>query len=272
MFAYIGGKSRQSKWIRSLMPLDYVAYVEVFGGAMWNFINLPYNPDVVYYNDCNIFLANLWLCMKEYDKFLEVIEHRNFKLNDKETYHRLKSKSKKNYEYINEFKEPIKLMRPDFGTGVEYMYVLTHCFSGDISGGMKLSTNGFTPLVNRLKNPKYREKLDKIVVWNMDYEPVIRMFTDESAFLYLDPPYWGTEKLYDFHNYTTEDHYRLSRLLNKSKTRWMLSYYDYPELKELYPEDKYNYYYKDFQKSSTMNKKGVKKPKATEVLVTNYTL
>ena len=82
----------------------------------------------------------------------------------------------------------------------------------------------------------------------------------------------STEKLYDFHSYTTEDHYRLSRLLNKSKTRWMLSYYDYPELRELYPEDKYNYYFKDFQKSSTMNKKGVRKPKATEVLVTNYTL
>jgi len=250
--------------MRSLMPHNYVAYVEVFGGAMWNFINLPYNPDVVYYNDCNPFLANLWICMKETDEFLRMLDTKKFELNHKETYHFLK-KQIKQYE-IDGFKSP------NFGIAADYMYVLTHCFSGDISGGMKLSTNGFIPLVNRLKNPKYIEKLDKIVVWNMDYEPVIRMFTGDDAFLYLDPPYWGTEKLYDFHSYTTEDHYRLSRLLNKSKTRWMLSYYDYPELRELYPEDKYNYYFKDFQKSSTMNKKGVRKPKATEVLVTNYTL
>jgi len=74
MFAYIGGKSRQSKWIRSLMPNDFIVYVEVFGGAMWNYINLPYVPEVVYYNDVNPHLANLWFCMKEYDKFLELIE------------------------------------------------------------------------------------------------------------------------------------------------------------------------------------------------------
>jgi len=265
VFAYIGGKSRQSKWIRSLMPIDYVAYVEVFGGAMWNFINLPYNPDVVYYNDSNAWLNNLWLCMKEYDTLLEKIEEWNLPLNNKETYHKLK-KEVFNYTSLS------CLTPPDFDWAVMYMYVLTHCFSGDISGGMKLSTNGFIPLVNRLKSSKYREKLDKIVVWNMDYEAVIRMFTDDSAFLYLDPPYWGTEKLYSFHDFTTEHHYNLAKLLNKSKTRWMLSYYDYPELKELYPEDKFNYFYKDYQKSSTMNKKGVRKPKATEVLVTNYTL
>jgi len=98
------------------------------------------------------------------------------------------------------------------------------------------------------------------------------MFTDDSAFLYIDPPYWGTESLYGFHSFINQDHYNLSRILNKTKTRWILSYYDYPELRKMYPEDKFNYYFKDYQKSSTMNKKGEKKPKATEVLVTNYTL
>jgi len=245
------------------MPIDYVAYVEVFGGAMWNYINLPYNPEVVYYNDVNSYLTNLWECMKEYDKLLEVIEEYNFPLNDKYTYHKLKKEIFNNKENL----QPI-----DFDWAVMYMYVLTHCFSGDISGGMKLSSNGFIPLVNRLKNPKYREKLDKVVVWNMPYSVVIKLFTDDSAFLYLDPPYWGTEKLYGFHEFGKEDHHNLAKLLGKSKTRWMLSYYDYPELRELYPDSKYNYYFKDYQKSSTMNKKGVRKPKATEVLVTNYTL
>jgi len=268
MFAYIGGKSRQSKWIHSLMPIDYGCYVEVFGGAMWNYINLPYIPDIVHYNDINPFLVNLWVCMREYDKFLEVIEHKNFKLNDKETYHSLKSRIKHYYEKL----EPLSFLEPDFNVAVEYMYVLTHCFSGDISGGMKLNTNGFIPLVNRLKNDKYRKKLEYMQVWNMPYYAAIKMWIGDSVFLYLDPPYWGTESLYGFHNFTKEDHYKLSKLLNKTDARWMLSYYDYPELKELYPEDKFNYFYKDFQKSSTMNKKGVRKPKATEVLVTNYTL
>ena len=131
---------------------------------------------------------------------------------------------------------------------------------------------GFIPLVNRLKNPKYREKLDKVQVWNKNYEEAIKWFNGHKVFLYLDPPYWGTEYLYGFHSFGKEDHYNLANLLRKSGTKWMLSYYDYPELRELYPEDKYNYYFKDYQKSSTMNKKGVSKPKATEVLVTNYTL
>jgi DNA adenine methylase len=261
----MGGKSRQSKWIHSLMPHNYIAYVEVFGGAMWNYINLPYIPEVVYYNDVNPYIVNLWNCMKEYDKFLEVIEYRDFKLNDKKTYHMLKKL------FFQQIKPEIE--NPNFEIALNYMYVLTHCFSGDISGGMKLSTNGFIPLVNRLKNPKYREKLDKVMIWNMDYDTVIKTFVDDyNTFLYLDPPYWGTESLYGFHNFDKEDHYKLSTLLKYSGTRWMLSYYDYPELKELYPEDKFNYYYKDYQKSSTMNKKGVSKPKATEILVTNYSL
>ena len=265
----MGGKSRQSKWIHSLMPHNYVAYVEVFGGAMWNYINLPYIPEVVYYNDVNPYLVNLWNCMKEYDKLLEVIEYKNFKLNDKETYHSLKNQLKENYNNL----EPIPFLGPEFNVAVNYMYVLTHCFSGDINGGMKLSTNGFIPLVNRLKNPKYREKLDKVMIWNMSYDAVIKTFIDDDCtFLYLDPPYWGTESLYGFHGFGKEDHYNLATLLKYSEARWMLSYYDYPELKELYPDDKFNYYYKDYQKSSTMNKKGVSKPKATEILITNYSL
>lgn len=246
------------------MPIDYVAYVEVFGGAMWNYINLPYIPEIVYYNDVNPFLTNLWKCMRETNTFLNMLDIKQFKLNDKETYHFLKKQIKQHEE--NGFESP------NFGIAADYMYVLTHCFSGDTSGGMKLNTNGFIPLVNRLKNPKYREKLRKLKICNMDYEHIISMFTGDDVFFYLDPPYWGTEKLYQFHGFVTQDHYNLAKLLDKSKIRWMLSYYDYPQLRELYPEDKYNYYFKDFQKSSTMNKKGVSKPKATEVLVTNYTL
>jgi DNA adenine methylase len=269
MFAYIGGKSKQSKWIRSLMPYNYITYVEIFGGAMWNYINLPYIPPVAYYNDINPFLMNLWNCMKEYDKFLEVIHHKNYKLNDKETYHNLKERIKNYYNNVVD-KQTISFLGPDFNVAVDYMYILTHCFSGDISGGMKLSSNGFVPLIKRLKQDKYRKKLDRLSIWNMPYNKAIEVFTADSTFLYLDPPYWGTENLYGFHNFGEEDHYKLSELLSKSKTLWMLSYYDYPKLEKLYPKDKFNYYYKSYQKSSTMNKKGEKKPKAVEILITNY--
>lgn len=53
MFPYMGGKSKQSKWIQEVFPKNFDNYVEVFGGAFWVYINSDnlHNKKTVVYKD-----------------------------------------------------------------------------------------------------------------------------------------------------------------------------------------------------------------------------
>jgi len=76
MFAYVGGKYRQAKWISKYLPKNFERYAEVFGGAMWTYINGNINVDDVHYNDFNSQMANLLYCCSEYDKFIPILDSR----------------------------------------------------------------------------------------------------------------------------------------------------------------------------------------------------
>lgn len=67
----------------------------------------------------------------------------------------------------------------------------------------------------------------------LDFGQVIQ---DDScpSVIYLDPPYYQEGNALYEHGFTCEDHKRLSDLLKTSKHRWILSYDDCPEIRELY--------------------------------------
>jgi len=185
----------------------------------------------------------------------------NVKLNDKPTFHANK-KLIKNIE-LNQKEDFIKSIH-NYNMASIYVYLLTHCFSGDISGGMKLKENTWKPFLNKLNNQYYINKLDSITaVENMDCEDLIDKYDGENVFLYVDPPYFGKEHLYGFHNFTKEKHYSLATKLKQAKAMWILSYYDYPDLKDLYPVQDYIWLKKEYTRSSS----SVKGAKGTEVLV-----
>lgn len=122
---------------------------------------------------------------------------------------------------------------------------------------------------NKLKDPKFREKLDKITVKNQSYSEILKNEDSEDTFFYVDPPYYGTEDLYGFHPFTKEDHHNLIELLKNTKSKWMLSYYEFPQLLEWFPEDQWRWERKDYKKAS-MASKGKGQTVGTEVLVLNY--
>lgn len=261
----MGGKSKQAKWISELMPVvnSDILYVETFGGAMWNFINNTFVPKCAVYNDMNIYIYNLWCCIKEYDKFLKILKEKNFKLNDKPTFKRIKKTFFSNRECIP----------PDFNIASEYIYFLSHCFSGDASGtgNMRLNKQGFIPFMKRLENQKFTKRIDLITdIENLSYEKIIEKFDSENTFFYIDPPYWQSENLYSFHSFIKESHFELAEILQNIKGKFLLSYYDYKELSDLYPKSKFNRFKKEYKKSSRPNKKNEKKPITTEVLISNY--
>jgi DNA adenine methylase len=68
---------------------------------------------------------------------------------------------------------------------------------------------------------------------NFDFEDLINE-NDTEAIMYLDPPYYvkGND-LYQF-GFTEEDHIRLAKLLRNTKHKWLLSYDDCDEVRQLY--------------------------------------
>lgn len=107
-------------------------------------------------------------------------------------------------------------------------------FSGTtLSGGMSPGHPRFTPsAIERLRS----FKADNFQVEHADYRDVIPQHDD--AFLYLDPPYMNGQALYGVKGNThkTFDHLALAELLQK-RDRWLMSYNDCPEVRELYKDN-----------------------------------
>jgi len=249
VYPYIGGKNKIGKWIREQMPSkNWHLYAEIFGGAFWTYLKGNIKADSVIYNDYNPFLYNLWICMVFHrDKLIDCLK--DFKPNDLPTYH----ENKKILKDIEEnSKEEFVKTIPNFDIVKRYVYQLTHCFSGDISGGMKRTVNGMNSFNSKLVDSYYINKLNSVTeVTNMDCIDFIDKYDNNDVFFYTDPPYYEKEHLYGFHNFDKQKHYDLADRLKNCKAMWILSYYDYPDLKDLYPEGDFIWLRKEYTRSSS---------------------
>jgi len=272
MISYIGGKSRMAGWICDYIPNDIETYVEVFGGAFWVYVkgDIHERPKLkeVVYNDKNRFMANLFECFTDHETFSEVLALT--KSQDIEVF----TTAQENLNVISKGNCNFEL--GDLALAHQYAYVATQVFSGskileskfiDLKG--KYSSK-YDALRRRLQNPKVIERLLKITkVENMDYTDLILKYDSPTTFFYCDPPYWKTENYYSNHNFDANDHHTLVEHLKAIKGKFALSYYDFTELSEWLPKNKYNWVEKEFAKAAGAQK-GKKQNKGTELLIMNY--
>jgi site-specific DNA-adenine methylase len=170
----------------------------------------------------------------------------------------------------------------------KYVYVLGQVFSGsrpetatymDYKGKYRCKVLVF---MDKLKNPKYREHFDKITfIENMDFESVVKKYDSPTTYFYMDPPYWKTENYYSNHDFDAKDHIRLADAIKGISGKFSLSYYDFPQLSEWFPEfavskhnqldmfgqSPYKWERKDFSKAASTKKE---KNVGTELLIMNY--
>jgi site-specific DNA-adenine methylase len=139
--------------------------------------------------------------------------------------------------------------------------------------------------MDKLKHPEYRKHLDRITfVESMDFQDVVEKYDSPTTYFYMDPPYYLTENYYSNHIFTRETHERLAVTLKNIKGRFGLSYYEFPQLKEWFPEDgialgedrqytmfnsNYKWIRKSFKKAAAAKKDGTQN-EGIELLITNY--
>lgn len=282
--SYIGGKSRIApKLIIPNIPRDIEIYCEPFSGMFWTFFSMSLsefpNLKTIVYNDFNPINYNLFRCVVEdHQKLLD--ECKKIPVQKKGEF----PTPPECVEFFNSAQKELydeNLLigdKPNYNLAAKHALVLSSVFSGanpekakfiDLKGKYH---SKFTSFMNKLNNPKWQKLFESIThVENMDFEEVIKKWDSDKTYVYADPPYYivGEGSYYSNHDFTRDDHLRLSETLKSMKGRFSLSYYDFPQLSEWFPNAEYVWISKDFHKSA-MAKQGKEQSKATEILIMNY--
>ncbi|NBP36523.1 MAG: DNA adenine methylase [Betaproteobacteria bacterium] len=282
MFPYIGGKSHHVNWMDPLFPDNFNTFVEVFGGAGWVSVKSKKvsNARVKIYNDFNPLLANVYEC---------------FRLDPNKLLGLMKSTPKSELARYKQYQKDLfvnldwnSVQIGDFDLAVKYLYLQTQVFAGT-----PLSQDNvpyFTELKANRKYPsKYdtlckklaREEIQQVLksinhVEKLDCEDLIKKYDSDSTFFYIDPPYYKMEFYYS-KDFPREKHQSLANTLSNIKGKFALSYYDFEDLRNFYPKNKFFWHSQDVYRSAATRGSTVKtkeeynkNSKGTEILIMNY--
>jgi len=219
---WMGGKSRSAKWIVSHFPERRICYVEPFCGAchvLFNKSVLPKESEVI--NDADGDLINLFRVFRYHHDYLWQEMH--YLLHSREEFYHAR-------EYLGV---------TDIQRAANFLMIIRNCFGAILRDtpsfgyGIHRSSHNGLPLL-KIKNiiTAFRERLDKVVVENLDFADVISRYDSPDTLFYCDPPYINTHQ-YRL-RFTMDDHIRLADCLSKIKGMALVSLNDCSEARELY--------------------------------------
>jgi len=262
---YPGGKSKASKILIDFIPDDVTYVVSPFfgGGSFENFLALR-GAKVIGYDYCKP-LVNFWVAyLTQKDRLFERARAMSEEILSLE---HDRVNQKKLYEF---WREIANADENEFESGACYFALNRAAFSG-----MTLIAG---PRSNRYIDAQFGSKalgnLEKIefAVQSVGYQDCLKTLAKHrSDFLYLDPPYVmetkNKEIIYgsggDMHR--GFDHVGLRDALKKHKERWVLSYLDVPEIRDLY--EGFNFQNVTWRYAM---KSGANRPQGKELVITNF--
>ena len=245
---WIGGKRALRNEILQRMPSGIGRYIEVFGGAGWVlFGREPSSKVVEVFNDYDAELVNIYRCIKYHS---DALQHELDLLPDAREvfFDCLAQEQVRGLTDIQRAARSLYLIKASFGTN-------RHTFATAPKGVCNISASF----------PAVQERLRRVIIENLDFEHLIKIYDRENALFYCDPPYFETEKYYRA-RFQENDHKRLADALHSIKGRFLLSYNDGPQVRELYADC----IIEPVSRRNTLSAQSVDDYK--EVLVRNYEL
>ncbi len=194
-------------------------YVEVFGGGAWVlFHKLPGKFEV--YNDFNPNLANLYRCVRDHPE--ELCEELRYTLN-----------ARVDFDHIREVLRT-KTVIPDIRRAAYFYQIIRESYASglDSFGAQPHNMWRNFPLITEAS-----KRLQSVVIENKDFEKLIQQYDRPNTIFYLDPPYYETEDYYEDVGFGTADHERLCNALMQIKGKFLLSYNDCPQIRQLYSRE-----------------------------------
>ena len=215
--SWIGGKKALRDEIIARFPTDYKRYIEVFGGGGWVLFHKAPGNDFEVYNDRNPNLVNLYRCVRDHPD--ELISELTYALN-----------SRTDFDYIRKvMKTPTEI--PDVKRAAYFYQLIRYSYASGLDSYASQPHsmwNNFPLITNACA------RLQKVVIENKDFEKLIDQYDRPESFFYCDPPYFETEDYYEDVGFTKDDHIRLADRLSSIEGKYLLSYNDCPEIRELY--------------------------------------
>ncbi len=253
--SYYGAKTTMLGKILPLFP-PHRCYIEPFGGSAVVLLNKEPAP-VEVYNDLSDDIVNFFRQLREHPD--EIVRRLTLT-----PYARAEFDLSKN---------PPPDPESDLDRAIRFFIFANYRFNGEMGKktvGWKRARTRNQALTFARKIPKLERAIDRlraVQIEKRDFADVLTAFDGPDSFAYCDPPYIGFEKEYrDL--FFADDHERLADCLRRFEGRAMVSYYDCPEARALYPGwharviEKYNH--------AGNGKQGSRRRIVKELLLMNY--
>lgn len=216
--SWVGGKKALRDEILIRFPQSYERYIEVFGGAGWVLFHKPPDSFEVF-NDANSNLVNLYRCVRDNPRKL------TYKL-------RYMINSRDDFRVIAQQRKNGLFRRfHDYDRAAKFYYLMLYSY------GHKTERFGCKPVASWSKFPlieRAAARLQSVIVENKDFENLIKTYDRPQSFFYCDPPYYNTEDFYLDIDFGKNDHKRLRDTLLEIEGKFLVSYNDCPEIRELW--------------------------------------
>jgi len=109
-------------------------------------------------------------------------------------------------------------------------------------------------------------RLRRVNIDHLDFRDCINNWDTPETLFFLDPPYYHGES--GFYQFSVEDHRDLRTILGKIGGRWMLTYDDSENIRELYKD--FNIQAISSSLSSQKVENGGKRIRLRQLLITNF--
>ena len=247
-------------------------------------LGTPNPPPLEVYNDFDRNLTNLFHCMKE--RTVATVRELGFcNLNSRDDFIAVRRFFKDEQFEDKYFSEELRLtditfpppeaaelkeirtrITKDYDVrrAAMFMKLLRYSYSSSCKSyaSQPFDIRRLFGLITELKN-----RMANVVVENQDFETLINHYDRPDAFFYADPPYFSTEDMYAV-DFNLDDHVRLRDTLKNIKGKFLLSYNDCPEIRELYN----GFSLFDFSRTHSMAQRYEAGKEFKELLIGNYDL
>lgn len=233
---YPGGKGKFAPFVKDLIATNNLSgdYLEPYAGGAGVALDLLFNGYCknIHINDYDVAVFNFWKSIVENtEAFLKLIQDTEVTI---EEWHKQKHilATPNNHSQIQHGFATFFLNRTN-RSGI---------LKGGVIGGKNQDGNyKLDARYHKVNLSKRIEKIgeykDRIHVYNLDALMLLKQVDEllpENSLIYLDPPYYVKGQGLYRNFYIHDDHVKIRDTLDSVKTKWIVSYDNCPEIKNIY--------------------------------------
>lgn len=258
---YPGGKAKFAPFVKDLMEVNNLSgdYLEPFAGGAGVALDLLYNGYCknIHINDFDLAVYNFWKSVTtNTEEFLRILYQTPVTM---EEWHKQKTILDNPMNYS------------DIEHGFAAFFLNRTNRSGILKGGVIGGKNqdGHYKLDARFNKENLSKRIEKIgdfsnriKVYNLDALDLLSkvdIMLPQDSLIYLDPPYYVKGQGLYRNFYIHEDHVQIRKALDRVRTKWIVSYDNCDEIKDIYA----GYRQEDYE----LNYSAYYKMKGSEVMI-----